>query len=231
MQRPIATPLGTPIEALDTPALLVDIARLDAAIGAIGGIEGPARAAVWVHGAPAIARRQTAHPGVRGIAVRSVAEAEVFAAAGFEDIRVLRPLVTERARSRAVALADTARLVFENDLPVWGGDALADAVSVSARVTSVPEPGRAITDCGQKAVGRDFGDPTVAGHPGWRAHAGSAEHGVVLFDPAERALGVGDWLRFVPSDVATVFSLHDQACAVRDGVLEAVWPVSARGAF
>jgi len=28
----------------------------------------------------------------------------------------------------------------------------------------------------------------VAGHPQWRAHAGSAEHGVVLFDPAERAL-------------------------------------------
>lgn len=224
----MAMPPGTSMEELDTPALLVDLDRLDEAVA---DIDRAVRAAVWVHGTPAIAGRQTAHPSVCGIAVRSVAEAEVFAAAGFEDIRVLRPLVTERARSRAAALADRARLVFEDDLPVWGTDALAGAVSLSARVTSVPEPGRAITDCGQKAVGRDFGEPTVAGHPEWRVHAGSAEHGVVLFDPAGRALEIGDWLQLVPSDVATVFSLHDRACAVRDGVLEAVWQVSARGAF
>ena len=228
MQRPIAMPPGTPMEELDTPALLVDVDRLDAAIATI---EGTVRAAVWVHGTPAIARRQTAHPGVSGIAVRSVAEAEVFAAAGFEDIRILRPLVTERSRRRAAVLADRVRLVHEEDVPLWGDDALREAVSVSTRVTSVPEPGRAITDCGQKAVGRDFGDPTVAGRPAWRAHAGSAEHGIVLFDPAERAVAIGDWLRFLPADVRTVFALHDQACAVRGGVLEAVWQVSARGAF
>lgn len=221
-------PPGTLMEQLDTPALLVDVDALDAARPAV---EGTVRAAAWVHGTPAIARRQTALRGVAGIAVRSVAEAEVFAAAGFEDIRILRPLVTEQARRRAAALADTVRLVLEEDVPVWEDQALAQAVSVSTRVTSVPEPGRAITDCGQKAVGRDFGDPMVAGHPEWRAHAGSAEHGIVLFDPVEQALEIGDWLRFVPSDAATVFALHDQAYAVRDGVLEAVWQVSARGAF
>ena len=221
-------PAGTPVDELDTPALLVDLDRLDAVIAAV---EGTVRAAVWVHGTPAVARRQTAHPGVAGIAVRSVAEAEVFAAAGFEDIRILRPLVTERARLRAAALEGSVRLMFEEDVPVWGVDALAGSVTVTTRVTSVPEPGRAITDCGQKAVGRDFGDPTVAGYPQWRAHAGSAEHGIVLFDAAERPLAIGDLLHFVPSDAATVFALHDQACAVRDGVLEAVWPVSARGAF
>ncbi|MYE80854.1 MAG: hypothetical protein F4X36_03225 [Gammaproteobacteria bacterium] len=228
MQRPIARPVGMGVKELDTPALVVDLGRLDTAGSAM---DGTVRAAVWVHGTPALARHQVADPRVAGIAVRSVAEAEVFAAAGFEDIRILRPLVTEQARRRAAALAATARLVFEEDVPVWEDDALAQAVSVSTRVTSVPEPGRAITDCGQKAVGRDFGDPTVAGHPEWRAHAGSAEHGVVLFDPAERALEIGDWLRFVPADVATVFALHDQAYAVRAGVLEAVWQVSGRGAF
>lgn len=221
-------PAGTPVDRLDTPALLVDLDRLDAAIATV---EGPVRAAVWAHGTPAIARRQTVHPGVSGIAVRSVAEAEVFAAAGFEDIRILRPLVTERARLRAARLEDSINLVFEEDVPVWGVDALAGTVTVSTRVTSVPEPGRAITDCGQKAVGRDFGDPTVAGYPDWRTHAGSAEHGIVLFDAAARPLAIGDFLQFVPSDAATVFALHDQACAVRDGVLEAVWRVSARGAF
>lgn len=228
MQRPIPKPVGTPMEELDTPALLVDVARLEANIAAW---RGTGWAEAWVHKTPSIARRQLDRPGVRGIAVRGIAEAEAFAASGFKDIRVLRPLVTNGARRRAEVLAGTTRLVFDDDLPLWGAEVLAGAVGVSARVTSVPEPGRAITDCGQKAVGRDFGDPTVAGHPAWRVHAGSAEHGVVRFDPGERALAIGDWLRFVPSDAATAFALHDHACAVRDGKLEAVWPVAARGAF
>ena len=92
MQRPIEKPAGTPVENLDTPALIVDLNRLDANFAAVPG---PARAEVWVHGTPAIARRQLSHPMVFGIAVRSIGEAEVFAAAGFDDIRILRPLVTE----------------------------------------------------------------------------------------------------------------------------------------
>ena len=216
------------MDELDTPALLVDLDRLEANLAAW---RGEARAAVWVHKTPAIARRQCERSGVRGIAVRSIGEAETFAAAGFEDIRILRPLVTERARRRAAALERTIKIVLEEDGPLWEAEVLAGAVSISTCVTSVPEVGRAITDCGQKAVGRDRGDPAVAGQPDWTVHAGSAEHGVVLFDPGERALGVGDWLRFVPADLATVFTLHDHACAVRDGVLEEVWPVSARGAF
>ena len=227
MQRPIDRPVGARLEELDTPALLVDVGRLDAVVAP----PEPVRVEAWVHKTPAITRLQVAHPQVRGIAVRSIAEAEVFAGAGFEDIRILRPLVTEAARRRAAALQRTVRLTFDDDLPLWGAAALGDAVSVSTRVTSVPEPGRAITDCGQKAVGRDFGEPTVAGHPQWRAHAGSAEHGVVLFDAGARRLDIGAWLRFVPADVATVFALHDRVCAVRDGVLEAVWPIAARGAF
>ena len=228
MQHPIEKPVGTPVEELDTPALILDLERLDANIAAF---RGPARAAAWVHKTPAIARRQVAHPAVTGIAVRSIAEAEVFAAAGFEDIRVLRPQVTELGRRRVAALARSVSVVFEEDVPVWGEDALAGAVTVSTRVSSVPEAGRAITDCGQKAVGRDFGDPWIPGHADRTVHVGSAEHGIVSFAPGERSLAIGDWLQLVPADVATVFALHDFVHAVRGGVLEAVWPVSARGAF
>ena len=228
MQHPIEKPVGAPVEELDTPALILDLERLGANIAAF---RGPARAAAWVHKTPAIARRQVAHPAVTGIAVRSITEAEVFAAAGFEDIRVLRPQVTEQGRRRAAALARSVRVVFEEDVPLWGEDALAGAVTVSTRVSSVPEDGRAIVDCGQKAVGRDFGDPSILGHADRTVHVGSAEHGIVPFSPSEHTLAIGDWLQLVPADTATVFALHDRVHAVRGGVLEAVWPVSARGAF
>ena len=251
MQRPIEKPVGTPARDIDTPALLVDLDRLDAYIAALPG---PARAEAWVHKTPAIARRQIAHPDIVGIAVRSIAEAEVFAAAGFDDIRVLRPLVTPRARQRASALGKSIRLHLSDDgMPLTGGDVLNGAVTVSSRVTSAPEPGRAILDCGQKAIGRDFGDPTVVGHKAFRASAGSAEHGGISFfmrgaspsrSPSMRGAGpsrsppanatplaIGDWLELRPADVTTVFSLHDFVYGVRDGVLEAVWPITARGAF
>ena len=240
MQRPIEKPVGTPVREIDTPALLVDLDRLDANVAAV---RGPARAEAWVHKTPAIARCQVANADVVGIAVRSIAEAEAFAAAGFDDIRVLRPLVTAKAQERASALGKSIRLHLSDDgVPLTGAELLDDAVTVSSRVTSAPEPGRAIVDCGQKAIGRDFGDPTVVGHEAFRASAGSAEHGAITYpmrgagpsrSPAADGtpLAIGDWLELRPADVATAFSLHDYVYGVRDGVLEAVWPITARGAF
>lgn len=233
MQRPIEKPVATPMEELDTPALLVDVERLEANCAAARR-QGPLRVAAWVHKTPAIAWRQASGLGEAavGIAVRGVAEAEVFAATGFGNIRILRPLVTEMAQRRAEALARTVEVVVQDDgVPLWGEEALADVVSVAARVNGVPETDRAILDCGQKAVGRDFGDPRLVGHDGCRVSVGSAEHGVVLLPEDASGLAIGDWLRLVPADIATAFSLHDFAYAIRAGVLEATWPVSARGAF
>ena len=236
MQRPIERPAGTPVENLDTPALIVDLDRLDANFATVAS---PSRAEVWIHKTPAIACRQLAHPSVFGIAVRSIAEAEIFAAAGFDDIRVLRPLVTDASKRRLRALARSIRVVAEvagerlrdDGLALWGDAALEGAVTVSARITSVPEQGRAIHDCGQKAVGRDHGDPRIVGRDRLKASGGSAEHGVLLCPADEPRFAIGDWLQLEPADIATAFVLHDFAFGVRDGRLETVWPVSARGAF
>ncbi len=229
MQRPIQSPIGTPVEQLDTPALLVDVDQL---ADNLAGVTGPARVAVWLHQTPAIAERQLAAPQIVGIAVRGVAEAEVFAAAGCDDIRILRPVVTAAGRRRVEKLANSIRLITHDDgLPVAAEPLLAGVVSVSARVTSVPEPGRAIHDCGQKAIGRDFGEPRVVGGECLRAFAGSAEHGIVLFAADERRFAIGDWLALAPADIATAFALHDFAYGIREGRLAAVWPVSARGAW
>ena len=230
MQRPIEKPVGTRVEELDTPALLIDLATFDANACRLSDPARPGRAEVWVHKTPAIARVQVALPGVSGIAVRSVAEAEIFAAAGFDDIRILRPLATPASQRRVEAIANRGRVVFDADRPLVGADWFDGAVTVSARVIGVPEPGRAILDAGQKAVGRDFGDPLLLGRPGAKVSVGSAEHGGVSF-PAGDAFAIGDWLQLVPADIATAFALHDFAYATRNGALEAVWPISARGAF
>lgn len=231
MQRPLPTAIGAPATAIDTPALLIDLDRLDANVAALAA---PARAAAWLHKTPAIAHRQAQSPFCRGLAVRSIAEAEVFVAAGFTDIRILRPLVTAAARRRAQALARTVRIMpaeAAEDVPLWLGDALAGAVTVSARVASAPAPGRAIHDCGQKAIGRDFGNPGIKARPGLQAVGGSAEHGIVQGRDALPAPRIGDWLELIPTDLPTVFTLHDFAHGIRAGRLEAVWPISARGAF
>lgn len=230
MQRPIQKPAGTRVEDLDTPALVLDLATFDANASRLSVPEQPARAEVWVHKTPAIARTQVALPGISGIAVRSVAEAEVFAAAGFDDIRILRPLATRTSQRRVEAIANRATVVFAADRPLAGADWFEGAVTVSARVVGVPEPGRAILDAGQKAVGRDFGDPRLLGRPRCAASVGSAEHGVVSF-PADDAFTIGDWLQLVPADVAGAFALHDFVYATRNGALAAVWPIAARGRF
>ena len=229
MQRPIEQPIGAPVERLDTPALLVDVAKLDAAAAALAP---GCRIEAWVHNTPAIAHRQLCASRAVGIAVRGVAEAEAFAAAGCQDIRILRPLVAARSRQRAAALARSVRIVAGDDgAPLDGADSLAAAVSVSARVTSAPEVGRAITDCGQKAIGQDFGPPRVCGRGDCRASASSAEHGVLLWPVGTPPFALGEWLRLTPADVATVFALHDFAYGIERGRLAAVWPVSGRGMF
>ncbi len=233
MQRPIEKPIGTPVEELDTPALIVDLEHLDAKLASFR--DGPdhrpdARVEAWVHKTPAIARRQLDILGLAGLAVRSVGEAEAFAAAGFDDIRILRPPVTAKSRERIERLRQAGRVVLDDDGPLWGCDCLDGTVTVSARVTGVPEAGLAIHDGGQKAIGRDFGDPTVVGRGDCATSAGSAEHGIVRWRQGAD-FAIGDWLQLAPGDVATVFSLHDFAYGVREGVLEAVWRVSSRGAF
>ena len=53
----------------------------------------------------------------------------------------------------------------------------------------------------------------------------------MLLAAPEQRFAIGDWLRLIPADLATAFALHDFVFGIRDGRLEAVWPIAARGAF
>jgi D-serine deaminase-like pyridoxal phosphate-dependent protein len=97
------------VSDLPTPALLVDRARLQSNLDAMqarADTHGVAlRPHVKTHKCPEIARLQVAR-GARGLTVATVDEAEAFAEAGFDDVRLATPVVSPGKLARLAALAD-----------------------------------------------------------------------------------------------------------------------------
>lgn len=106
-----------------------------------------------------------------------------------------------------------------------------NALTCLATVISRPNETRAVCDAGQKTMSRDSGQPEVTGRAGVTYLRGSDEHGNLAVDPdqLESPLNVGDVIRLLPSHVCTTINLHDVMVGVRGGIVEAVWPVEARG--
>ena len=110
MERPIFKAPGTPVEKLDTPALVIDLDALDQNIETVHsffrGQEAGLRPHVEAHRCPAIASLQLASEGtVGGISVNTVGLAEHFANAGIKDIFVANPIVTGLKIERLCRLA------------------------------------------------------------------------------------------------------------------------------
>lgn len=108
----------------------------------------------------------------------------------------------------------------------------ANAARVMSCVTSMPEAGNIITDVGRKAICVDAGNPSLDGLPGAKVRGLSAEHGGIDVDPGvDLGLGLGDRIWFIPRDIAGCVNVHDYMHATRDGRLEAVWELPARGRY
>ena len=108
--------------------------------------------------------------------------------------------------------------------------AFEQSLFVHAAVTSIPVPERAVCDAGLKAFAFDSGPPLVHGRPGLVYAKASDEHGVLAVQAGSRAPELGERLRLIPGHVDPTFNLYDWVVAVRDGRVEALWPVDARGA-
>ena len=96
-------------------------------------------------------------------------------------------------------------------------------------IVSRPTPNRAIIDTGRKSLSMELAMPLVAGRDDIRVVSLSAEHGTLELGATARDLRIGDRLELVPgyADLTTVF--HDELYGFRDGRLEVVWPIEARG--
>jgi 3-hydroxy-D-aspartate aldolase len=104
-------------------------------------------------------------------------------------------------------------------------------------MSRAPQAGRAVLDAGLKAHSVDSGMPTVhsdaRGMPvrGLDYRKASDEHGVVFAAPGAVLPALGDKLRLVPGHIDPTLNLHDWIVGVRGGMVETLWPVSARGAM
>jgi D-serine deaminase-like pyridoxal phosphate-dependent protein len=113
------------------------------------------------------------------------------------------------------------------------GPIYANALTILSTVISQPASTRAVIDAGLKSLSTDSGMPEPKGLPGILYRPGGDEHGIL--SEAESApfalssLKVGDRLEMIPSHIDTTVNLHDVYYAHREGKLEAIWPVTARG--
>ena len=87
-------------------------------------------------------------------------------------------------------------------------------------------PGIAIVDAGLKAISLGDGLPVVQG--GARYIRFADEHGVLV--PGNGSLpDLGDQVRLMPVNCDPTVNLYDHLVGVRNGVVESVWPIDARG--
>jgi D-serine deaminase-like pyridoxal phosphate-dependent protein len=110
------------------------------------------------------------------------------------------------------------------------GSEFEPSLFVYATVMSRPTKDRAVLDAGLKALSVDSGMPLVAGMADVEYLRASDEHGkLTLHDPA-RALPLGSKVRLVPGHCDPTVNLYDWYVCYRNGRVEALWPITARGA-
>ena len=102
------------------------------------------------------------------------------------------------------------------------------AGKVLTTIISAPKPGVAVGDAGAKAVGGLKGLPRVEGKPG--VEAVNMDTDRTVFQVADGAeLNIGDQLTLIPGQQDAMVSRWDRFVGVRNGVVEVVWDIQARG--
>jgi D-serine deaminase-like pyridoxal phosphate-dependent protein len=124
--------------------------------------------------------------------------------------------------------------VFNDLMQLGNGSAQPQdvALSILTTVVSSNREGRVTVDGGSKTFSGD-----VVLDDGGRMVARSVDGSIVLDGLTEehgvgrtsRPVAVGERIAFHPAHVCTTVNLSGQLFAVRDGRVEAVWPVAARG--
>lgn len=151
-------------------------------------------------------------------------EASTVALALSEDQDIPDAFGITEVITGSYALVDSASLTA---LP-----GLRPAARILTTVMTHQDEGLVWLDAGQKATSIDTGLPQVDGVPGATVSRMSAEHGgMVLEEGASWDIDLGSKVWLVPHNIANTVNVYDYLHAVRDGKLEAVWEVAARGRY
>jgi D-serine deaminase-like pyridoxal phosphate-dependent protein len=109
------------------------------------------------------------------------------------------------------------------------------ALTVIVTVVSRPTPERAIIDGGSKTFSSDLlgldGYGLVLEYPEARFYSLSEEHGQLDLSACARRPEIGERVTVIPNHCCVVSNLFNEVVGVREGSVEVVWPVSARGAL
>ena len=122
--------------------------------------------------------------------------------------------------------ADYGRILDKDGKRIDQGE-WENAFFILTSVMSHAKADKAIVDAGLKAQSVDSGLPVIYGRDDVEYIKCSDEHGVVM-DP-NGALKVNDKLKLVPGHCDPTANVHDWYVGVRNGKVECLWPVSARG--
>ena len=125
--------------------------------------------------------------------------------------------------------------VYNDAMMVQSGVAAWDdcAMHVRATVVSCPTADRAIIDSGSKVLTSDhyyvehYG--RLVEYPGAYIANLSEEHAVLDFSQCRARPKVGEIVSVIPNHCCSVSNMNDEIHGVRNGVVEVVWPVAARG--
>lgn len=113
-----------------------------------------------------------------------------------------------------------------------GGETFRDfdpALTVLATIVNDRFPPQLTTDAGTKALTLNKPNAAVVGEPGMEHIAGSDEFGTVRVTAAAKSYRIGDKLELIAPHCDPVVNLYDQMYGIRQGRVETVWPVTARG--
>lgn len=122
--------------------------------------------------------------------------------------------------------ADYGRILDKHGKRIDQGE-WENAFFILTSVMSHAKADKAIVDAGLKAQSVDSGLPVIYGRDDVQYVKCSDEHGVVM-DP-QGVLKINEKLKLVPGHCDPTANVHDWYVGVRNGVVECVWPVSARG--
>jgi D-serine deaminase-like pyridoxal phosphate-dependent protein len=177
--------IGMPLNAVDTPALLIDLDAFERNIArlaqAVAGTGVRLRPHAKTHKSPVIALRQMA-AGAVGVCCQKVSEAEALVYGGVGNVLVTNEIVGPPKIARLVALAKQAQVAVCADHPA-NVDALSQAaVAFGVRLSVLVE-----VNVGADRCGVEPGEPVltlakrIAGSAGLRfgglqAYHGAAQH-------------------------------------------------------
>jgi D-serine deaminase-like pyridoxal phosphate-dependent protein len=100
---------------------------------------------------------------------------------------------------------------------------------VQATAISQPVEGLITLDAGFKALASDAETPVLRDVEGAIYHWGGDEHGIVDQREAENPIELGDQVAIMVPHCDPTVNLYDNLYPVRDGRIEELWPIAARG--